>query len=271
MFPKYFTPCSLPPPVSLSSPPPLLWSSLSSLSCLNSSSAAAELLQLARKSKERSEQQEMLAQSPPSPSPPPRSPSSISLSSGYKPLLKFSVNAILSRDESGEEETKPLLEPPVSPLSPGPPPGQFSSSQTTPGPPSPGFCSPGLGLPGGGSVVSRPFLAHHPILPPHLHPLLYQHSNIPRTGFTLPGSATTLFPLPGTFPWSAGFRGRKSFAVFSKGKIGFNLYTFILIKISVRLRLFSQLGVKSAKINFKDIFHILKIYFDVPIIAQVLK
>ena len=236
MFPKYFTPCSLPPPVSLSSPPPLLWSSLSSLSCLNSSSAAAELLQLARKSKERSEQQEMLAQSPPSPSPPPRSPSSISLSSGYKPLLKFSVNAILSRDESGEEETKPLLEPPVSPLSPGLPPGQFSSSQTTPGPPSPGFCSPGLGLPGGGSVVSRPFLAHHPILPPHLHPLLYQHSNIPRTGFTLPGSATTLFPLPGTFPWSAGFRGRKSFAVFSKGKIGFNLYTFILIKSWARLR-----------------------------------
>ena len=197
MFPKYFTPCSLPPPVSLSSPPPppLLWS------CLNTSSAAAELLQLARKSKERSEQQELLAQSPPSPSPPPRSPSS--LSSAYKPLLKFSVNAILSRDESSEEDSKPLLEPPPSP----PPPAQFSS-QTTPGPPSPGFCSSGLSLASSAAPVPRPFLPH-PILPPHLHPLLYQHSNIPRTGFTLPGSATTLFPLPGTFPWSAGFRGKK--------------------------------------------------------------
>ena len=200
MFPKYFTPSSLPPPVTLSSPPPLLWSSLS---CLNSSSAAAELLQLARKSKERSEQQEMLAQSPPSPSPPPRSPPGIS--SDCKPLLKFSVNAILSREESSEEETKPLLEPQLTP--PPPPPGQFSSSQTTPGPPSPGFCSSSLSLASG--AVPRPFLPH-PILPPHLHPLLYQHSNIPRTGFTLPGSATTLFPLPGTFPWSAGFRGEKS-------------------------------------------------------------
>ena len=202
MFPKYFTPCSLPPPVSLGSAPhqpPLLWS------CLNTSSAAAELLQLARKSKERSEQQEeMVTQAPPSPSPPPRSPST--LSSGYtRPLLKFSVNAILSRDESLEEDSKPLLEPPLSP-----PPAQFSS-QTTPGPPSPGFCSPSsLSLPS--APVPRPFLPHlQPLLPPHLHPLLYQHSNIPRTGFTLPGSATTLFPLPGTFPWSAGFRGSKSF------------------------------------------------------------
>ena len=191
MFPKYFSPCPLPPSgLSSPPPPPLLWS------CLNTTSAAAELLQLARKSKERCDQQEMLAQSP---SPPPRSPPNIS--SGYKPLLKFSVNAILSRDEC-EEDTKPNTESLPAPPSPSPPRSQFSSQ--TNGPPSPVFSSSSLSLPT--APVPRPFLA--PLLPPQLHPLLYQHSTIPRTGFTLPGSATTLFPLPGTFPWSAGFRGQ---------------------------------------------------------------
>ncbi len=27
------------------------------------------------------------------------------------------------------------------------------------------------------------------------------------SGLTLPGSGTTVFPLPGSFPWSAGARG----------------------------------------------------------------
>jgi len=27
------------------------------------------------------------------------------------------------------------------------------------------------------------------------------------TGITLPGSGTTVFPLPGSFPWAAGARG----------------------------------------------------------------
>ena len=71
--------------------------------------------------------------------------------------------------------------------------------------------SPGYSLVGGPApAVPRPFLGP-PLLAPHhpLHPLLYSHqAAIPRTGFTLPGSATTLFPLPGTFPWSAGFRGQ---------------------------------------------------------------
>ena len=70
--------------------------------------------------------------------------------------------------------------------------------------------SPGYSLVGGPApAVPRPFLGP-PLLAPHhpLHPLLYSHqAAIPRTGFTLPGSATTLFPLPGTFPWSSGFRG----------------------------------------------------------------
>ena len=96
-----------------------------------------------------------------------------------------------------------------------PPPLHLSShclSLTSPGPtltsvsspPSPGYIPVSVSAPG----VTRPFLPH-PILPPHLHPLLYQHSTLPRTGFTLPGSGTTFFPLPGTFPWSSGFRGKK--------------------------------------------------------------
>jgi hypothetical protein len=28
------------------------------------------------------------------------------------------------------------------------------------------------------------------------------------SGITLPGSGTTVFPLPGSFPWAAGARGR---------------------------------------------------------------
>ena len=215
MFPKYFSPCPLPPSSLSSPPPPLLWS------CLNTSSAAAELLQLARKSKERCEQQEMLAQSPPSPSPPPRSPPSIS--SGYKPLLKFSVNAILARDEA-EEDAKPLTESLTESrrATPSPAPSQFSSQP--PGPPSPSFSSPVHPLPS--APVPRPFLP--PLLPHHLHPLLYQHSNIPRTGFTLPGSATTLFPLPGTFPWSAGFRGQYKPERLERTLFGTNWYRRLL-------------------------------------------
>ena len=77
--------------------------------------------------------------------------------------------------------------------------------------------SPGYSLGGPAPAVPRPFLPH-PLLPPHhpLHPLLYSHqAAIPRTGFTLPGSATTLFPLPGTFPWSSGFRGEQEIHTFS--------------------------------------------------------
>ena len=216
MFPKYFSQLSsAPSQSSLASPPPpppLLWS------CLNSNSAAAELLQLARKSKERSEhdhhQDTIKTSSSPSPPPPTVSPA-VSHISAYKPLLKFSVNAILSRDASDEDQ-KPSVTSlrrsasPVSPAAGGQSPPSYSSHPSAhppppssvsnpPSPPAPGYLAPPAPVP-------RPFLPH-PILPPHLHPLLYQQSSIPRTGFTLPGSATTLFPLPGTFPWSSGFRG----------------------------------------------------------------
>ncbi|XP_023344952.1 homeobox protein DBX1 [Eurytemora carolleeae] len=43
------------------------------------------------------------------------------------------------------------------------------------------------------------------------HPLIYR-PYIPRTPFSIPvyfpGTGTTVFPLPGTFPWSAGLRGK---------------------------------------------------------------
>lgn len=208
MFPKYFSHLTGGPPhphpsVSVSSlvspapPPPLLWS------CLNSNSAAAELLQLARKSKERSEL-DNVKQPAPSPSPPAPSVSPVA-SSIYKPLLKFSVNAILARESDQETESKPAVTS-LQQRSPShsPPPAALPPSQSTPvlsNPPSPGYISHPSAAP-----PPRPFLPH-PIIPPHLHPLLYQQSTIPRTGFTLPGSGTTLFPLPGTFPWSSGFRG----------------------------------------------------------------
>ena len=116
MFPKYFSHLTPPPPshapssLSPPPPPPLLWS------CLNNTSAAAELLQLARKSKERSEiGPETLKSSSPSPgsrqSPAPV-PSSVAEISPFKPMLKFSVNAILSRDASPEcEDQKPVIHP----------------------------------------------------------------------------------------------------------------------------------------------------------------
>ena len=228
MFPKYFSHLAPPPPshappnASLSPPPPppLLWS------CLNNTSAAAELLQLARKSKERSEiGPESLKSSSPSPSRQSPAPVSVAGISPFKPMLKFSVNAILSRDASPEcEDQKPVIHPNRSP-SPShapvtrfsPPPLHLSShSVSSPivssvsSPPSPSY------IPVSVSGVTRPFLPH-PILPPHLHPLLYQQAALPRTGFTLPGSGTTFFPLPGTFPWSSGFRGikRKVFYSFS--------------------------------------------------------
>ena len=219
MFPKYFTHVSsshgatLPTPSSLSPPPgapqpPLLWS------CLNNTSAAAELLHLARKSKERSEIHDI--KSPPSPSPPPSQSPPVALTS-FKPLLKFSVNAILSRDTSPDEDQKPNIEnlrqSPVSQApSSSPNHSQYSSQKpliACSKSPSPGAVDPvSSGYLSPAAPVPRPFLPH-PILPPHLHPLLYQHSSIPRTGFTLPGSGTTLFPLPGTFPWSSGFRGKR--------------------------------------------------------------
>ena len=225
---------ALPPP-SLNNPP-LFWS------CLSSSSAAAELLQLARKSKERAEQMQNLdcqdllvkSSSTPSPPPPPTSPlpstDSHQVMSSYKPLLKFSVNAILARDSSPEEDRKPILER----SSPSPPqPRSFSPSVVSSGnhnsssqslvtsnsssPVGNHFpylaASAAAAVAGGGNPpislptapVPRPFL-HPPLLPPHLHPLIYQQS-FPRSSFTLPGTGTTLFHLPGSFPWSAGFRG----------------------------------------------------------------
>ena len=72
---------------------PLLWS------CFNSTSAAAELLQLAKKSQERSESCN-IDKSPASLSPP------VSCMTDYKPILKFSVNAILSRDSKVCEDQK---------------------------------------------------------------------------------------------------------------------------------------------------------------------
>ena len=118
MFPKYFSHLTPPPPshapspssLSPPPPPPLLWS------CLNNTSAAAELLQLARKSKERSEigPETLKSNSPPpgsrhSPAP---VPSSVAEISPFKPMLKFSVNAILSRDASPEcEDQKPVIHP----------------------------------------------------------------------------------------------------------------------------------------------------------------
>eukprot|EP00090_Calanus_glacialis_P001970 TRINITY_DN11471_c0_g1_i1.p1 TRINITY_DN11471_c0_g1~~TRINITY_DN11471_c0_g1_i1.p1 ORF type:complete len:387 (+),score=98.48 TRINITY_DN11471_c0_g1_i1:228-1388(+) len=227
MFPKYYghTPSSHPqhpPPPNMTSPP-LFWS------CLNNSSAAAELLQLARKSKERSEQmqnqdgQEHIVKPPSSPSPPPRDctsppPQHHPTMSSYKPFLKFSVNAILARDSSPEEDRKPILETnsPTPPRCFSPPRSNNSSQNLViSSPPSPvnnhfsnyftpTSSNPPISLPT--APIPRPFL-HHPMLPPHLHPLFYQQS-FPRSTFTLPGSGTTLFHLPGTFPWSAGFRGK---------------------------------------------------------------
>ena len=125
MFPKYYGSSPNPSSASSSSSQPLFWS------CLNTSSAAAELLQLARKSKERAEQmqsqeasQEVLVKPPSSPavSPLPTqrnclSPVASPALSSYKPFLKFSVNAILARDSSPEEDRKPL----ISRSSPSPP------------------------------------------------------------------------------------------------------------------------------------------------------
>ena len=76
---------------------PLLWS------CFNSTSAAAELLQLAKKSQERSGISN-IDKSPASLSPP------VSCITNYKPILKFSVNAILSRDNKVSEDQKHLEE-----------------------------------------------------------------------------------------------------------------------------------------------------------------
>ena len=225
MFPKYYgpTPNSLPPHTPPQ--PPLFWS------CLNNSSAAAELLQLARKSKERAEQmqnqepQELSAvKASQSPSPPPREgpsppPQHHPNISSYKPFLKFSVNAILARDSSPEEDRKPILETnsPTPPQCFSPPRSNNSSQNLViSSPPSPvnnhfpNYFPPTssnqpISLPT--APIPRPFLPH-PMLPPHLHPLLYQQSFPRSTGFTLPGSGTTLFHLPGTFPWSAGFRGQ---------------------------------------------------------------
>ena len=71
------------------------------------------------------------------------------------------------------------------------------------------FSSPSPGYPNiVTSAIMRPYLPQQ-LLTPQLHPLLFHHSSIPRTGFPLPGSSTTLFSLPGSFSWSSSLKGTK--------------------------------------------------------------
>lgn len=169
---------------------PLLWS------CFNSTSAAAELLQLAKKSQERSEISN-IDKSPASLSPP------VSCITNYKPILKFSVNAILSRDNKVSEDQKHLEE--IKRRSPSPLDVQNYQPQA---PSQLQFSSPSPGYPNiVTSAIMRPYLPQQ-LLTPQLHPLLFHHSSIPRTGFPLPGSSTTLFSLPGSFSWSSSLKGK---------------------------------------------------------------
>lgn len=176
-----------------------------------------------------------------------------SIASETKPFLKFSVNAILAKSETDDQdevskEAKEIKEKFLlhSQLSQSPP--VIATSTTT------SQCvATSLGLlPGGCTpfkpMASRPLavsghphaavaaaaMTSAPLFSSHLQSLLYRHTYLaggpapingsslstptpvtsgvhPLNGqagpITLPGTGTTVFPLPGSFPWATGSRG----------------------------------------------------------------